>query len=68
MKTKKDWLAAAKNIAVTIDGQPHVATPKIFSTGSVGYMLSGKVVLDNNKHQVSCSIVVVGSKEWPSGE
>lgn len=42
-----------------------LAQPKTFSTGSTGYFASGKLETAQGKYQVTCSIVLVGSK--PSG-
>jgi len=63
---KRDaWMKnAPDSLTVTIDGQTVVATKKLFSTGSVGYNLSGKVVVNGDKMQVGMNLTVVGSKEW----
>jgi hypothetical protein len=37
-------------------------SPKQFRTGSVGYWAGGKIILDGERYQVSCSIVKIGSK------
>jgi hypothetical protein len=54
--------ATAKAVEVTIDGQKLLAQPKEFSTGSYGYFLSGKVVLDGKRCQVGMNVVIIGSK------
>jgi hypothetical protein len=38
------------------------AMAKVFSTLSVGYYATGKVVLNGVAYQVGCSIVEIGSK------
>jgi hypothetical protein len=63
--TKKDWVASAKPIAIQVEGQSVVCTPRQFSSGSVGYNASGKVLIDGHKVQVGGNLVVVGSKDWP---
>ena len=50
-------------ITVDIDGNKLVGSLREFSTGSKGYYLTGKVVINSVKCQVSGSIVIVGSKE-----
>jgi len=42
--------------------QAFEAEPKRFSSGSVGWHYSGKVMIDGVRVQVSLSLVVVGSK------
>jgi len=36
---------------------------RFFKTGSRGYGLSGKVIIDGKKHQLGLNIVEVGSKD-----
>ena len=51
------------SIVVSIDGQRLPANAKTFKTGSTGFWGGGKVVLSDGKtYQVSCSVVLVGSK------
>ena len=38
------------------------ATPKIFSTGSRGFRVNGKVVLGGKRYQVGANLVEIGSK------
>lgn len=61
----------SESLSVTIGDQRRTATRRgpdnPFKSGSLGYYLSDKVVLDDGKkYQVSMSIVEVGSK--PNGE
>ena len=60
---------AAASPVVTIAGQGVVATPREFSTGSVGYYANGKVQLMiggvPTMCQVGVTITVIGSKELP---
>ena len=49
-------------LPVTIDGQSLTASFKDFSTGSKGWNINGKVVIDGLKCQVSGNIVILGSK------
>lgn len=55
-KTRRD------TITVMIGDQPLIGIFKEFSTGSKGWNANGKAVIDGEKCQVSCNIVVVGSK------
>ena len=50
-------------IPVVIDGQSMIGGKRTFKKGSVGYNVSGKVVIDGLICQVSCNVIVVGSKE-----
>lgn len=65
---QQEWLDSAKPKEVTIDGQKLYLEPKLFSTGSVGYGLSGKLQLPHgeviDRVQVSANLTVIGSKEW----
>jgi hypothetical protein len=60
---------APANLPCTIDGQPINATPKTFSTGSLGFYANGKVTLKIGgvlvPCQVSLSITAIGSKDLP---
>ena len=49
-------------ITATIDGQTIVCSERTFSTGSVGYYGTGKIVLDGDRYQVSVQMVKIGSK------
>jgi hypothetical protein len=51
-----------KTVIIDIDGQKIVATEKTFSTGSVGYYASAKIVIDGAIHQCGINIVKAGSK------
>lgn len=55
-------------IPVVIDGQSLIGSKKQFKKGSVGYNTSGKIIIDGCVCQVSCNIVVVGSKELAKSE
>jgi hypothetical protein len=52
----------SQRLKVVIDGQEYEAKPRKFSSGSVGWYLGGKVMIDGTRVQMSCSLVVVGSK------
>jgi hypothetical protein len=52
---------------MVLDTTPCIALPRRFSSGSVGWYYGGKQYLDGVRVQVSCSIVVLGSKP-PSTE
>ena len=65
--TRKQFVSKAKPIALEVAGQKTVANVKEFSTGSLGWHFSGKLVIDVDgvpcKVQGNLSLVVVGSKE-----
>ena len=57
----------AQGLEVQISGQTVRAIPKVFSTGSIGWFLTGKVEitegeLAGERLQVSGNAIVVGSK------
>lgn len=58
---------AAKAITVGVGGQDILASPRTFSTGSFGWHVNGKAMIDVGgvavAVQVSGSITVIGSKE-----
>jgi hypothetical protein len=59
----------AKPVTVTIGTQQYVAEPKEFSTGSLGWYLNGKTVVEVDgvpvSVQIGMNLTVVGSKELP---
>ena len=67
---KSAFKDTAQPVATTIAGQPLAAEPKVFSTGSVGFFLNGKITITVNgqplRFQVSGSLTAIGSKEWPA--
>jgi hypothetical protein len=67
--TREQFRAAAKPLAVTIAGVPLSAEVKEFSTGSLGWYLNGKTMVEINGSPVSVQIglnlTIVGSKELP---
>ena len=62
----------AKPVEITINGSPMLADPREFSTGSLGWYLNGKTVVDVNGTkvtvQVGINLTVVGSTELPKEE
>lgn len=64
------FLKEAKPILVEVNGQKMAATVKQFSTGSFGWYLSGKIVVEvGGTHlpvTIGANFFVVGSK--PNGE
>ena len=44
--TRPEFLSHAQPLTVTIEGIPQAALPKEFSTGSLGWFLSGKTTMD----------------------
>jgi hypothetical protein len=67
--TRSEFRQKAKPVTVTINNVPLQAEVKEFSTGSLGWYLNGKTVLDVGGTQVSVQIgmnlTIVGSKELP---
>lgn len=67
--TRAQFRDKAKPVTVTIAGVPLQADTKEFSTGSIGWFLNGKTMLEVDgtpvSVQISLSMTVVGSKELP---
>jgi hypothetical protein len=61
--------AGAKPVTVTINGVPLMCEVKEFSTGSLGWYLNGKTMIEVGNTPVSVQIglnlTIVGSKELP---
>lgn len=60
----------ANKIALTVDGAPMLdqngrevyADVKTFKTGSTGFYAGGKVLINGKRHQLTMSVVLIGSK------
>lgn len=64
---RTEFLTTAENaVAVTIGGQAMVADKRQFSTGSLGYYASGKVIIGGVQYQVGLNLTAIGSK--PDGQ
>jgi len=65
--TKAEFAAKAKAITVTVNGSPFLVAPKEFSTGSFGWYLNGKTVVEIDgaavEVQMGASFTVIGSKD-----
>lgn len=65
---QEDFRDRAKPVDVVIGGSRFMAMPKIFSTGSIGWYLSAKTVLDgpdgeSRPVQIGLNLTIVGSKK-----
>ena len=67
--TRQQFRDGARAVEVTINGTPMLADPREFSTGSLGWYLNGKTVVEVNgvkvTVQVGVNLTIVGSKELP---
>ena len=67
--SRAEFRAHAQQVDVKIQGTDLVAAVKEFSTGSLGWYLNGKTLIDINGKKVSVQIglnlTIVGSKELP---
>ena len=67
--SRDQFVAEAKSVEVTINGQSVVAEVKQFSTGSFGWHFGDKVTLKVGdtllKVQVGLTLTVIGSKDVP---
>jgi hypothetical protein len=68
--SRADFRAKAKPITVTIGNTAQTAEVKEFSTGSLGWYLNGRTILEIDGQHVpvliNASLVIVGSKELPA--
>ena len=67
--TRAQFLEHAQGLTVTINNVPMLAEAREFATGSLGWYLNGKTVVEIDGKPVSVQIglnlTVVGSKELP---
>lgn len=67
--SRADFRDKAKPVKVEINGVPMMAEVKEFSTGSFGWYLSGKTMIEIDGKtvsvQVGANLAVIGSKELP---
>lgn len=67
--TRAEFRDKAQPVKVEINGVPMMAEVKEFSTGSLGWYLNGKSMIDVGGKQVSVQIgmnlTIVGSKDLP---
>ena len=67
--TRDEFRAVAKAVSIAIGGSTMLAEVKEFSTGSLGWYLNGKTVIDINgvavSVQIGMNLTIVGSKELP---
>jgi hypothetical protein len=70
--TRQEFRETAQPVKVEVNGIPMMAEVKEFSTGSLGWYLNGKSVIDVGGKQVSVqigmNITIIGSKELPKNE
>jgi hypothetical protein len=67
--TRSEFRTQAKPVIVTINNIPLQAEVKEFSTGSLGWYLNGKTMIDvggtSVSVQIGLNLTIVGSKELP---
>ena len=70
--SRQQFRDAAKPVTVSVGSIPLVADPKEFSTGSLGWYLNGKTVIEIDgvpvSVQIGLNLTIVGSKELPMDE
>jgi hypothetical protein len=69
---RAQFRAKAKPVSVTINSVPLQAVVKEFSTGSLGWNLNGKTMIEIDGTpvavQIGLNLTIVGSKELPRDE
>jgi hypothetical protein len=72
MLTRSEFRNHAIALPVVINGVPHTAVVKEFSTGSLGWNINAKTEVTVNgkpvKVQIGLNLTIVGSKEFPEGQ
>jgi len=67
--TRSEFREKARPVTVSINNVPLQAEVKEFSTGSLGWYLNGKTVIDIGgtpvSVQIGMNLTIVGSKELP---
>ncbi len=70
--SRSEFKTKGKPVTVSIAGVPLVAEVKEFSTGSLGWYLNGKTMIDVGgtpvSVQIGLNLTIVGSKELPHDE
>ncbi len=70
--SQQQFLAKAEPLKVSIQGQEMLAEVKAFSTGSFGWYLNGKTVVQvdgkSMSVQIGMNLTIVGSKELPKDD
>jgi len=65
--THRQFKSDAKDLQITIDGQPFTAKVKEFSTGSLGWYLNGKATVKVGETpvtvQIGLNLTILGSKD-----
>jgi len=51
------------SIQTAFEGQALMGDKREYSTGSVGYNVSGKVIIDGVRCQVACNVIAIGSRD-----
>jgi hypothetical protein len=68
--TRAQFRGKAKPVTVTVNNVPLQAAVKEFSTGSLGWYLNGKTMIEVDgvpvSVQIGLNLTIVGSKELPS--
>ncbi|HLN26178.1 MAG TPA: hypothetical protein VK395_00375 [Gemmataceae bacterium] len=67
--SRSQFRAKAQPVSVTINGAAFQAAVKEFSTGSLGWNINGKTIIDVGgtpvSVQIGLNLTIVGSKELP---
>jgi hypothetical protein len=70
--TRAEFRDKAQEIIVKIGDREYKATPKEFSTGSLGWNINDKITIDIGGKsvtlQIGMNLTVVGSKDLPKDE
>lgn len=69
--TREEFTAHAKTLTIKVGDKEFTAAPRQFSTGSLGWNVNDKLIVEINGKavtlQVGMNLTVVGSKDLPGG-
>jgi hypothetical protein len=69
--TREEFLTSAKPLTIKVGDKEFTAGPRQFSTGSLGWNVNDKMIVEINGKsvtlQVGMNLTVVGSKDLPGG-
>jgi hypothetical protein len=67
--TREQFRSGAKPVSITVGDVPMIVPTKEFSTGSLGWYLNGKTVIEIDgtpvQVQLGLTLTIIGSKELP---
>ena len=67
--SREEFLSQAKSLTIKVGDKEFIASPRQFSTGSLGWNVNDKLIVEVNGKavtlQVGMNLTVIGSKDLP---